>query len=91
MVGLARQMGQAVSSSAVLEDLSLENGRRKFLTDDELRRGSSSNSISCHQPRSKRVSSKLDHIHKNSLALYFKKLAERKQEFQISKMFLQLG
>jgi hypothetical protein len=49
MIGVARQMGQAVSSSSELEDFSLENGRRKFLTDDELRRGRSNNSISCHQ------------------------------------------
>lgn len=64
MVGLARQMGQAVSSSAELEALSLENGLRRFLMDDELRRGRSNKSISCNGPRSKRVSSKIYHIHK---------------------------
>lgn len=47
MVGLAWQMGQVVSSPSELEDLFLENGRRKFLIDDELRRGRSNNNISC--------------------------------------------
>lgn len=42
-------MGQAESSSVELEDLSLENRRRKFFTDDELRRGRSNNNISCNQ------------------------------------------
>ena len=49
MVGVVWQMGHIVSSSAELGDLSLENGRRRFLTDDELRRGSSNSNISCHQ------------------------------------------
>ena len=39
-------MGQVESSSAELEDLSFENGRRKLFTDDELRRGRSNNNIS---------------------------------------------
>lgn len=49
IVGLARQIGQALSSSAELEDFSLENGRRKFLTEEELRRGRSNSNISCHE------------------------------------------
>lgn len=49
VVGLAWQIGQAESSSADVEDLSLENGRRKFFTDDEFKRGRSNNNISCHQ------------------------------------------
>lgn len=62
VVGLAWQIGQAESSSAEVEDLSLENGRRKFFTDDEFKRGRSSNSISCHQHKnSNLVSSKSIH------------------------------
>lgn len=38
-VGVAKQIGHWVSSPPELEDLSFENGRRKFLMDDELRRG----------------------------------------------------
>lgn len=40
-------MGQTVSSRDEIEDLSFEKGRRKFLIDDELRRGRSNNNISC--------------------------------------------
>lgn len=46
-VGIAWQMGHKVSSVAEFEDLSFENGRRKFLMDDELSRGRSKSSISC--------------------------------------------
>lgn len=49
MTGVAWQMGHAVLSSAELDDLSFEKGRRRFLIDDELRRGRSNNNISCHQ------------------------------------------
>jgi len=42
-------MGHAEPSSAELNDLSLEKGRRRFFTDDELRRGRSNNNISCNQ------------------------------------------
>jgi len=49
MVGVARQMGHAVPSSDELDDLSFEKGRRRFFTDDELRRGRSNSNISCHQ------------------------------------------
>ena len=77
MVGLARQMGQAVSSSAELEALSLENGLRRFLMDDELRRGRSNKSISCNWPRSKRVSPKyIISTNNNSSTMQIKKLAE---------------
>jgi hypothetical protein len=38
-----------VVSSSELDDLSLEKGRRRFFTDDELRRGRSNNNISCHK------------------------------------------
>lgn len=48
-VGLAWQMGQVKSSSFELDDLSLENGRRRFFIEDEFRRGRSNNNISCHQ------------------------------------------
>lgn len=42
-------MGHAVPSSDELDDLSFEKGRRRFFTDDELRRGRSNSNISCHQ------------------------------------------
>jgi len=45
---VARQMGHAVPSSDELDDLSFEKGRRRFFTDDELRRGRSNSNISCH-------------------------------------------
>jgi len=47
IVGIAWQIGQVSSSTLELEDLSLENGLRNFLTDEELRRGRSSSNISC--------------------------------------------
>lgn len=43
-------MGHKASSPSESEDLSFENGRRSFLTDDELRRGRSNSSISCKSP-----------------------------------------
>jgi len=42
-------MGHAEPSSDELDDLSFEKGRRRFFTDDELRRGRSNSNISCHQ------------------------------------------
>lgn len=51
MVGIARQTGQVPSSPVELEDLSFENELSKLLTDDELRRGSSNNNISCKSPK----------------------------------------
>jgi len=42
-------MGHVVPSSAELDDLSLEKGRRRFFTDDELRKGRSRNNISYNQ------------------------------------------
>lgn len=49
VVGVAWQIGQVVSSSVELEDLSFENGQNIFLKVDELRRGRSNNNISCSQ------------------------------------------
>lgn len=51
MVGIERQTGQVPSSPVELEDLSFENELSKLLTDDELRRGSSNNNISCKSPK----------------------------------------
>lgn len=63
VVGLAWQIGQTESSSAEVEDLSLENGRRKFFTDDEFRRGRSNNNISCHQHKNTNLASFITNIY----------------------------
>lgn len=47
MLGLVWQMGHKFSSPVELDDLSLENGRRKFFMDEELRSGRSNSNISC--------------------------------------------